>query len=104
MTLFWILYWSIMLASIGIGLLYMIKCKKRKWIGLFQIVETIVLVVSSFLFAFSRDFATQNEFEHLFDEAYKWNNNAIMIILLYLLFIYIFIRNIWKIKKETRCL
>lgn len=102
MTLFWILYWSIMLASIGIGILYMIKCKKRKWFGLFQIVETIVLVVSSFLFAFSRDYVTQNEFEHLFDEAYKWNNNAIMIILLYLLFIYIFIRNIWKIKGESR--
>lgn len=103
MALFWILYWIIMLASIGIGILYMVKCKKRKWIGLFQIVETIVLAVSSFLFAFSRDFATQNEFEHLFDEACKWNNNAIVIILLYLLFIYVFIRNIWQIKKESRC-
>lgn len=102
MTLFWILYWIIMLASIGVGIFYMIKCKKRKWIGLFQIVETIVLAVSSFLFAFSRDFATQNEFEHLFEEACKWNFTAVMIVLLYIVFIYLFVRNIWKIKGESR--
>lgn len=104
MTLFWILYWIIMLASIGVGIFYMIKCKKRKWIGLFQIVETIVLAVSSFLFAFSRDFATQNEFEHLFEEACKCNFTAVMIVLLYIVFIYLFVRNIWKIKGESRCL
>lgn len=96
------IYIFILLASILLGLIVTIK--RKKVLGILQILLSIFLPIWAFIFALKRDYLSvgpeANEFYYMYTKILEGNFEAITITLLYVVLAVLFIYNFYLLIKK----
>ncbi len=81
----WIFYWAFLVSSFLIGLVYFLKKKTFRWLGVVQSLFTLFFAVWAFAFAFQRDYLEQSEMAFLIMKIREGSIDAILLVLSFVL-------------------
>ncbi len=100
MECLWLVYWGIIFLIFIFGIIVFIK--KKKILGIFQSILSLVLPIWSLIFSLNRDYLIkkESEIEFLYKNVVHGNVEAILITLLYLILIMVVSYNVFTFKKK----